>query len=198
VARSEHGGTGLRERKKARTRALIQARALELFREQGYKETSIEQIAAAADVSPSTVFHYFPAKTDLVLYDALDEPLIASFRAMPKDLSALQALRRVIAATFGSLSGQGLASQLERERLIRSVPELRMAALDMLTGTFRQVAELAAEHTGRRADDDLVVALSGAIVGIGLASWLTSDGDPADMVHRFDVGFKALESGFPL
>ena len=47
---------GLRERKKAKTRALIQEHALRLFQQQGYDETSIEQIAEAAEVSPSTVF----------------------------------------------------------------------------------------------------------------------------------------------
>lgn len=58
-------GSGLRERKKVRTRAAIQAEALRLFHEQGYDATTMEQIARAADVSPSTVFHCFATKADL-------------------------------------------------------------------------------------------------------------------------------------
>ena len=71
---------GLRERKRVKTRALIQEHALRLFREQGYDETSIEEIAEASEVSPSTVFRYFPTKPDLVIYDNLDERMIEAFR----------------------------------------------------------------------------------------------------------------------
>jgi len=72
---SAAAGPSLRERKKVRTRGAIQEQAIRLFREQGYDETTVEEVAAAADVSPSTVFRYFPTKADLVIYDDLDERL---------------------------------------------------------------------------------------------------------------------------
>lgn len=53
---------GLRERKKAKTKAAIQQHALRLFRQQGYQATTVEQIAEAAEVSPSTFFRYFPPR----------------------------------------------------------------------------------------------------------------------------------------
>ena len=66
-------GPGLRERKKLRTRGRIVESAVELFERQGYAATTVVEVAEAADVSPSTLFKYFPAKADLVfgLIDAM-------------------------------------------------------------------------------------------------------------------------------
>src|SRR5215831_18599469 len=95
---------GLRERKKAKTRAAIQRHALRLFREQGYEATTVEQIAAAAEVSPSTFFRYFPTKEDVVLYDPFDPVLISAFEAQPPLLSPMQAMREALHATFAAMS----------------------------------------------------------------------------------------------
>lgn len=191
---------GLRERKKAKTRGLLQEHALRLFREQGYEATTIEQIADAAEVSTTTVYRYFPTKADLVLYDDLDEQMIEAFRAQPPELNAIQALRGSLRSGFGTVIGEELAIQRERERLLRSEPELRAAMLEDLTRTLRDISGLIAERSGRAPDDDAVVALAGAVVGLTIAAWLGTDGE--DWTERFlqrvDTGMTLLETGFGL
>jgi AcrR family transcriptional regulator len=191
--------SGLRERKKAKTRALIQEHALRLFREQGYDEISIEQIAESAEVSPSTVFRYFPTKPDLVIYDDLDERMIEAFRVQPPELNAVQALRASLRSGFGGLAGDEMAVQLERERLMRSVPELQVAMLGEFARTVGEIADLLAERSHRPADDDAVLALAGAVIGIAIAAWFAADGDDwaARFLERVDRGMALLESGFP-
>lgn len=66
---------GLRERKKQRTRMTIVDVATRLFGEQGYNETTLVQIADAAEIAPSTFFNYFSSKVDVIfgLVDAIVE-----------------------------------------------------------------------------------------------------------------------------
>ncbi|MET7990547.1 TetR family transcriptional regulator [Amycolatopsis sp. NPDC005232] len=64
--------TGLRERKKQRTREAISNAALELFFEHGFDQVSISQVAEAAEVSRRTLFAYFQGKDDLVLHRIAD------------------------------------------------------------------------------------------------------------------------------
>src|SRR5882762_5510974 len=86
---------GLRERKKVQTREAIRRAAYRLFAEQGYDATPVDQIAAEADVSPSTVFRYFPTKEDIVLTDEYDEPMADVLRGRPLDEQPLASVRYV-------------------------------------------------------------------------------------------------------
>jgi AcrR family transcriptional regulator len=97
---------GLRERKKARTRAAIQEHALRLFRDRGYEATTVDEIAEAAEVSPSTFFRYFPTKEDVVLYDALDPIFFEVFAAQPSQLSTIGAFRAATREVFGGAFAQ--------------------------------------------------------------------------------------------
>src|SRR4029077_18020468 len=96
--------SGLRERKKARTRASIREQALRLFREQGYHATTVEQIAAAAEVSPSTFFRYFPTKEDVVLQDDMDTRLLDAFARQPPELGPVAAVRAAMREAWASFT----------------------------------------------------------------------------------------------
>ncbi len=190
---------GLRERKKAKTKAAIREHALRLFNEQGYQATTVEQIAEAAEVSPSTFFRYFPSKEDVVLQDDYDPLLVAAFRAQPAELSPVAALRGAMRAVFAGMPAEQMELERERQALVVSEPELRAGALDGLGATIQLVAEVVAERVGRRPDELAVRTFAGAVLGVLLASLFAAAEDPTvDIFARIDDGLAHLEAGLPL
>jgi AcrR family transcriptional regulator len=113
---------GLRERKKQKTRETIIKVALELFAERGYEQTTIADIADAAEVSPRTIFAYFPSKEDILFCNLPDaqERLAEALRERPAGTTALDVLRDFIA---GSLSPD--RTELLRKRILASNETLR-------------------------------------------------------------------------
>ncbi|MBE1532713.1 acyl-CoA-like ligand-binding transcription factor [Actinomadura algeriensis] len=188
--------SGLRERKKARTRALIQATALRLFRERGYEATTVEQIARAAEVAHTTVFRYFPTKEDLVVSDDYDPVLFEALRTRPPDVPPLRALRDAMRATLEALPPDDLAAARDRAVLILDVPALRGAAFGNLFTTMRTLGDVLAERTGRAPDDRAVRTLTGAVFGVFLELMVRWTGDPSmNLPDAVDEALATLESG---
>ena len=194
---------GLRERKKAKTRAAIREHAVRLFRQQGYDATTVEQISAAAEVSPATFFRYFPTKEDVVLQDDFDLVTVEALQAQPPDISPVAAIRRATAAARVQLSADDGAQLAETTRLTFSVPELRARSLDELVRTTDVIATAIAARTGRSPDDFAARNLAGAVIGVILAATMPlylQDGeiDLDEMFDRIDAGLAHLEAGLPL
>jgi AcrR family transcriptional regulator len=193
---------GLRERKKARTRAAIREHALRLFREQGYAATTVEQIAAAAEVSPATFFRYFPTKEDVVLQDDFDIVTLAALEAQPPELGPIAAFRAAAAATEKSLSAEDRQRFADTTRLTLAVPELRARALDEFARTTEVIAAAIGRRTGRAPDDFAVITVTGAIIGVIMTAtmpWQTGgDDDIGAMFERIDAGLAYLEAGLPI
>ena len=156
--------SGLRERKKARTRATIQREALRLFQRDGYAATSVESIAAAADVSPSTFFRYFPTKEDVVLADFVDETTIERFVDAPAELDFFEAMAHAVRVGFGEMPAEDFALENLRNNLIRTVPELRRGMIAEMVRPMRLLADGIARRTGREVDDDIRM-FAGAAIG---------------------------------
>jgi AcrR family transcriptional regulator len=93
---------GLRERKKQKTRETIARVALELFDERGYEHTTIAEIAEAAEVSPRTIFAYFPSKEDIFFCElpALQERLAQALLKRSAGTTTLDVLRDFIVETL--------------------------------------------------------------------------------------------------
>jgi AcrR family transcriptional regulator len=155
---------GLRERKKARTRATIQREALRLFQRDGYAATSVESIAAAADVSPSTFFRYFPTKEDVVLADFVDETTIERFVEAPAELDFFDAMAHAVRVGFGEMPAEDFALENVRNNLIRTVPELRRGLIAEMVRPMRLLADAIGRRTGREVDDDIRM-FAGAAIG---------------------------------
>jgi AcrR family transcriptional regulator len=200
---SDRGSSGLRERKKARTRASLREHALRLFREQGYQATTVEQIAAAAEVSASTFFRYFPTKEDVVLQDDMDTRMVAALEAQPPELSPVAAARAAAQQVFGSYTGADIDVIRETTNLTMTVPEIRARALDEFARTITVVAEAVAKRAGRSADDLAVRTIAGAIIGVIMAITLPWEGwsdqtSFEDTFSRIDGALALLEAGLPL
>jgi AcrR family transcriptional regulator len=190
---------GLRERKKARTRAAIREHALRLFREQGYHETTVEQIAEAAEVSPSTFFRYFPTKEDVVLQDDFDVLGTEAFEAQPAELSPVAAFRAAAVEMFRALTPEELTRFRETTALTLTVPEVRARALDEFARTIDEIAAAVARRTGRAPDDFAVRNLAGALIGVIMAATMPWAEQPAeDLDERIDAALAHLEAGLPL
>ncbi|MBE3011518.1 TetR family transcriptional regulator [Microbispora sp. NEAU-D428] len=197
---SDRAVTSLRERKKAKTRRTIQEEALRLFAEQGYEATTVEQIAEAAEVSPSTFFRYFPTKEDVVTQDDFDPILMEAIKAQPPDRPPLAALRAAFRTAFESMGAEELDQVLARTKLSASVPALRARTMDGLFATIDMLAGAVAERAGRDPRNLAVRALVGAVMGVllpTLFTWVERDG-ATPLPDLVDEALGYLEAGLPI
>jgi AcrR family transcriptional regulator len=192
----------LRERKKARTRASIREHALRLFREHGYDRTTVEDIAAAAEVSPSTFFRYFPTKEDVVLRDDLDERILDAFERQPASLTPVSAVRAAIREAIETFTPAEWEEMREAAELNHTVPEIRARIMDELARTIDAMADVLARRTGRSPDDLAVRTYVGAVFGVMLSVLSPTTYTPTDMgkeqFRRIDEALALLEAGLPL
>jgi AcrR family transcriptional regulator len=190
---------GRRERKKLRTRALIQREALRLFLEKGFEATTIGEIAEAADIATSTFFNYFPTKEDVVLQDDLDPILLEAINVEPADLHPIAVLRQALHHVFSHLTPDQNTIFQRRLALMASNPTLRAAFLNQSASQLDGIVAMVAGRTGRSSNDFAVRNLAGALLGVMMAAFLTAANDPdADLLGLTDQALAHLEAGLPL
>ncbi|MGW4897956.1 TetR family transcriptional regulator [Kitasatospora sp. NPDC004240] len=197
---------GLRERKKQRTRDALVEAAHRLFLNQGFAGTTVDEIAAAVDVSQRTFFRYFANKDEValaVMADAEDY-FIERLRLRPAGENPLTALRAAIVESWRELgsadhAGPGsVTSALELMELIESTPTLLAAHLRRITEQERIVAGVIAEREGLDPAEDLrptvIAAVFGAVLRSAHLSW-TPDREatgPEGMIALIGRHFDAL------
>lgn len=190
---------GLRERKKAKTRAAIQAEALRLFGERGYDATTVDDIIEAVQVSASTFYRYFPTKADLVLPGTWGPMLVDALAAQPPHLAALPALRGALRTLQARASAEALDHAFGWLSLAASIPDLRAALMSHLASLMPLIAVAVAARAGRAPEDPAVRALAGAAVGVGMGVLLAAtDNPPSDFRTLLDESLAQLEIGLTI
>jgi AcrR family transcriptional regulator len=136
---------GLRERKKQQTRETIARVALQLFAKRGYDQTTLAEIAEAADVSTRTIFAYYQSKEDILFCDdpAFGERLRRALEQRPPGVSTVDALREFLASKKAPDTHDRL-----RKRIVASDEGLRLAE----RARFARAEELIAESFARDLD----------------------------------------------
>jgi AcrR family transcriptional regulator len=156
---------GLRERKKLKLRRAIQAEALRLFAAQGYEQTTVEQIAAAAETSTTTFYRYFPTKEDVVLDDDYDAIVEATIAGRPSG-EALADTFRAAAAAVAAATEADQENNLARLSLIGTSVVLDARHAGEERRSVALIARLLADRTGRTADDYEVQLTAAAVMAV--------------------------------
>src|SRR5688572_27518012 len=132
---------GLRDRKKIKTRDAIRRAAMRLIKANGYANTTIEQIAEAAEVSASTYFRYFPSKEVVLIANDLDKVTVDALAKQPPELSSVQAFRRALETTLATLSKDEWEFERDRQLMVLTIPELLTAQFEEYRRTMTKLAE---------------------------------------------------------
>lgn len=177
---------------------------MRLFAEQGFHETTVEQIAAAAGVSRRTFFRYFDAKS-AVLWNEFDsevEAIRATLAAAEADLPVMQAIRLAVLAT-NDYSAEDVPELRMRMRLIATVPELAASAAVRYDAWERTIGDFVAERTGWPPGSLYPLAVGRATLAVSRAAYdrwaarATEGRADADLTVYLDVALAALAVGFP-
>lgn len=194
---------GLRERHRRRTEATLEEAALALFEERGFDLVTVDDIAAAADISRRTFFRYFATKEDVLLADQPRrlEELRAALAARPAEEPALSALRHAL-LSLADEHEQNRDLLLRKARIVRATPSLQIRWMGMQRAWEQAVTEMVAERLGVDPLADLrpgvIAAATLASLRTAIAMWVTAGGrgDLAAMVvEALDLLDGGLQQG---
>ncbi|MBE3002406.1 TetR family transcriptional regulator [Nocardiopsis sp. HNM0947] len=200
--------TGLRERKKAHTRRTLMDTALRLFHENGYPETTTEEIAATVGVSQRTFFRYFPSKEAVLLsaVEDVDELLASALLERPGHESPFTALRNAMRDHWEQLAHASLHQRGDAANLIATSPDLAEANVRIDPSRRARLAGAVAERTGVDAETDprpwITAAVFHTCLGLGHRQWVR-EGRPgqerllACFLRQLDLAPEAVASDWP-
>lgn len=191
--------SSLRERKKQRTREALIDAALDLFERKGFEATTVEDIAAAADVSPRTFFRYFESKLDLIMArsgDTRHASLGTLIAARPEGEGLLEAVR---SAVVDDLETQLRDSSVVREfQVMMTTPTLRNLAREHFYEEEAEMVTAVAERLGVDAGDLTAHIATGVIASAlwtTVTRWVADGADVERLRPMLDEAFAVLAEG---
>jgi TetR/AcrR family transcriptional regulator, regulator of mycofactocin system len=189
VRRGRPPGTSARE---------LELISLRLFSRDGFEDTTVERIAAAAGVSKRTFFRYFESKAD-VLWHGFDREvraLRAAFAAVADDVPVMTAIRLAVVGV-NRYRPQDVPELRTRMNLIGSVPALQASAAHHYDAWERAVSEFAAARLGQPADSLYPLAIGRATLAVCRSAYdRWAERADADLTVYLDQALRALAAGF--
>ena len=187
---------GLRVRKRQQTRERLTRAAMALFLERGFDATTLDDIAAAADVSRRSIFHYFASKEDVVFarQEEILTALIAAVAARPAGESMLTAAEKAIAVTVKQIDPD---EAIAMARLKRDNPALQarnQVKYEMFERALAEALAKRAGHKTERLQARLVAMIAMGGMRIGDELWTTEGADekPEALVKRMFTAIRAI------
>lgn len=190
---------GLRERKKLERRRCIEAAAIDLFEANGYDATTIDDIAARADIAPRTFFYYFSIKEDVVLadYAARLEQITGELGQRPLQEPPWTALRTAFVIVAGDYTSER-GELVRRFSIMADNPPVYARSLQLQAGWENALAEVLTDRAGNGTDDVLPRLMASAALACmrsSLQHWLLT-GHRAELPALVQDCFDRLATGF--
>ncbi|MBO4240146.1 MULTISPECIES: mycofactocin system transcriptional regulator [Pseudonocardia] len=194
------GGGGARRagRRPVTSRSEIEHIALEMFSDQGFEHTTVDDVAHAAGIGRRTFFRYFASKNDIA-WGAFEEQLVrmrAVLAAQPSDLPTLEGVRRAV-LEFNHVEPDEQPWHRRRLRLILQTPALQAHSTLRYASWREVVADYVAERRGEDASELVPQSVGHACLGVCIAAyerWLADDG--SELADLLDEVLRALQRGW--
>lgn len=177
VTNSSPQAGSLRERKRLAAMRLVQREAIRRFRERGFAEVTVEEIAAAAEVSPMSVYRWFGTKEALVIWDEYDPPILAAVAERLRVVPPLAAVRDALVDLLDAIYDRERALALERAQLIYTEPALLAAADRNVRGLRSALCTVFVDHGGLTDEQaQVMAAVAAALLEVAVEAWQADDG----------------------
>jgi AcrR family transcriptional regulator len=155
----------------------VQREAVARFTDRGFDGVTVEEVAAAAEVSPMSVYRWFGTKEALVVWDEFDPPILAAVADGLRDHAPLVAVREAVVGLLGEVYDRERGISLQRAQLIFREPAL-MAAADRNTRVLRAaLVEVFVDRADMPTGDARVAAaVATALLEVAIDAWQRDDG----------------------